>query len=122
MTDWSKTHEILGVNLTIHYHIYEPRSGSIGLVVSNSMINYSYSFNCNNMNYSEIENHTIEHFTNVCERRYKNKGHSNFSDYLNNRFREDNRTWEIENTRNFVLVENMDDDENKMMIGYIVRS
>ena len=44
------------------------------------------------MNYSEIENHTIEHFTTVCERRYKNKGYSNFSDYVNNHSRE-----EIEN-------------------------
>ena len=50
------------------------------------MINYSYSFNRDNMNASEIENHTIEHFTKVCERRYKNKGYSSFSDYLNNRF------------------------------------
>ena len=117
MTDWSKTYRMLGVNFTIHYRIYEPIHGSIGLVVSNSMINYSYSFNRDNMNASEIENHTIEHFTTVCERRYKNKGYSNFSDYLNNHSRE-----EIENTGNFVLVENIDNDENRIMIGYIVKS
>ncbi len=121
MTDWSKTYVILGINFIINYHIYQPRSGSTGIVVSNSMINYSYSFNRDNMNHSEIENHTIEHFTKVCERRYKNKGYSSFSDYLNNHVRED-RTWEIEKTGNFVLVENMDNDENKMMIGYIVKS
>ncbi len=122
MTDWSKTYRMLGVNFTIHYRIYEPILGSTGLVVSNSMINYSYSFNRNNMNASEIENHTIEHFTAVCERRYKNKGYSNFSDYVNNHSREDNRRWEIGNTRDFVLVENMDNDDNKIMIGYIVKS
>ena len=117
MTDWSKTYRMLGVNFTIHYRIYEPIQGSIGLVVSNNMINYSYSFNRDDMNASEIEHHTIEHFTAVCERRYKNKGYSSFSDYVNNHSRE-----EIENTRNFVLVENIDNDENRIMIGYIVKS
>ena len=62
MTDWSKTHVILGINFIINYHIYQPISGSTGIVVSNSMINYSYSFNRDNMNASEIENHTVRAF------------------------------------------------------------